>query len=143
MDASYFQALQYTNLRVMRYAEVLLLAAEAHAMSDGARVDEYVNAIRSRARLQPLSGATLEDIKAEKRLELCLECVRFQDLVRWGDAEKYLGDKGKSIPAFSSKGVEAQAFSNATCGFRAKHNLLPIPRKEIELNRNMKQNTGW
>ncbi|MDE5628731.1 MAG: RagB/SusD family nutrient uptake outer membrane protein [Muribaculaceae bacterium] len=143
MDASYFQALQYTNLRVMRYAEVLLLAAEAHVMSGGTRADEYVNAIRSRARLQPVSGVTLEDIKEEKRLELCLECVRFQDIVRWKEGEKYLGEKGACVPAFSSSGVEPKAFTNATYGFKAKHNLLPIPRKEMELNRNMTQNTGW
>lgn len=143
MDASYFQALQYINLRVMRYAEVLLLAAEAHVMSGGSRADEYVNAIRSRARLQPLSGVTLDDIKAEKRLELCFECVRYQDLVRWGDAPTYLGQQGKAVPAFSTKGLEAKAFENASYGFKEKHKLLPIPRKEIELNGNMKQNTGW
>lgn len=143
MDASYFQALQYINLRVMRYAEVLLLAAEAQVMSGGNRADEYVNAVRSRAHLQPLSGVTLEDIKAEKRLELCFECVRFQDLVRWGDAPRCLGERGKYVPAFSAKGIEEKAYENAAYGFRDKHNLLPIPRKETELNRNMKQNTGW
>jgi len=63
--------------------------------------------------------------------------------VRWGDAAKCLGDRGKSVPAFSANGLEAKAFSNANYGFKDKHNLLPIPRKEIELNRNMTQNTGW
>ena len=143
MDASYFQALQYTNLRVMRYAEVLLLAAEAHVMSGGNRADEYVNAIRSRARLQPISGVTLDDVKAEKRLELCFECVRFQDLVRWGDASRYLGGRGKFVPAFSAKGIDNEAYKNNNYGFKDKHKLLPIPRKELELNRNMTQNTGW
>lgn len=143
MDASYFQALQYTNLRVMRYAEVLLLAAEANVLSGGSHADEYVNAIRSRARLQPVSGVTLEDIKAEKRFELCFECVRYMDLVRWGDAEKCLGNKGKTIPAFSTTGIKENAFENSNYGFKAKHNLLPIPRKELELNKNMSQNTGW
>lgn len=143
MDASYFQALQYTNLRVMRYAEVLLLAAEAHVMSGGNRADEYVNAIRSRARLQPISGVTLDDVKAEKRLELCFESVRFQDLVRWGDAPHYLGGRGKFVPAFSAKGIDSEAYKNNNYGFKDKHKLLPIPRKELELNRNMTQNTGW
>lgn len=143
MDASFFQGLQYINLRVMRYAEVLLLAAEAHVMSGGSRAAEYINAIRTRAHLAPLASVTIDDVKAEKRLELCMECVRYQDLVRWGDAAKYLGEQGKNVPAFSAAGVDAAAFSNATYGFKDKHNLLPIPRKEIELNRNMKQNTGW
>lgn len=86
---------------------------------------------------------TLDDVKAEKRLELCFEGVRFQDLVRWGDAPTYLGQRGQSVPAFSAKGVEDQAYKNANYGFKDKHKLLPIPRKELELNRNMTQNTGW
>lgn len=143
MDASYFQALQYINLRVMRYAEVLLLAAEAHVMSGGSRAAEYVNAVRSRAQLPALGTVTMDDIKAEKRLELCFECVRFQDLVRWGDAESVLGERGRNVPAFSADGVKDNAFTNSLYGFKAKHNLLPIPRKEIELNNNMIQNTGW
>lgn len=143
MDASYFQGMQYINLRVMRYAEVLLLAAEAHVMSGGSKAVDYINGIRKRAKLSPLGSVTIEDVKAEKRLELCMECVRFQDLVRWGDAAKYLGEQGKNVPAFSASGIEANAFTNATYGFKEKHNLLPIPRKEIELNLNMEQNPGW
>ncbi|MGN1260695.1 MAG: RagB/SusD family nutrient uptake outer membrane protein, partial [Alloprevotella sp.] len=105
-DASYFQALQYINLRVMRYAEVLLLAAEAHVLggNQGSAL-AYINEVRSRARLAPLSAVTLEDVKKEKRLELCMECVRYQDLVRWGDAEAAMGSQGKEIPAFKVDGV--------------------------------------
>lgn len=143
MDASYFQALQYTNLRVMRYAEVLLLAAEAHLLSGGTRAAEYVNLIRERARLPKLANVTLDDVKAEKRLELCFECVRYMDLVRWGDAAKCLGDRGSVVPAFSANGLDPKAFTNGSYGFKDKHKLLPIPRKELELNKNMQQNTGW
>ena len=142
-DASFFQALQYINLRVMRYAEVLLLAAEAHVM--GGSMDKalkYINEVRTRARLQSLSSVTLDDVKKEKRLELCLESVRYQDLVRWGDAETIMKDQGKEIPTFSNSGVEFQ-FKNSTYGFKTKHKLLPIPRKEIELNPNMVQNENW
>lgn len=143
MDASYFQALQFTNLRIMRYAEVLLLAAEAHVMGGGSKAAEYLNAVRSRARLQPLGSVTLEDIKKEKRLELCFEGTRYQDLVRWGDAEKCLGEQGKNVAAFSATGLTPDAFTNSNYGFKAKHNLLPIPRQEMELNKNMRQNPGW
>lgn len=142
-DASYFQALQYINLRVMRYSEVLLLAAEAHVQNgNSGKALNYVNQIRSRARLDNLTNVTLNDVKEEKRLELCLESVRFQDLVRWGEAEKYLGEQGKEVKAYSSNGVEV-LFTNPTYGFKAKHQLLPIPLKEIELNPNMEQNEGW
>lgn len=142
-DASYFQSLQYINLRVMRYAEVLLLAAEAHVQAGSSeKALRYINQIRTRAQLTPLSSVTLKDIKEEKRLELCLESVRFQDLVRWGDAEAAMGEQGKEILAFSATGVEP-LFTNTTYGFKAKHKLLPIPRKELDLNPNMQQNENW
>ena len=103
-DASYFQALQYINLRVMRYAEVLLLAAEAHVMGGSKdKAVAYINQIRERAQLAPLSSVTLDDVKKEKRLELCMECVRFQDLVRWGDAESVLGNQGKKSSCIQSR----------------------------------------
>lgn len=142
-DASYFQALQYINLRVMRYAEVLLLAAEAHVMGGSKdKALDYINQTRTRARLDRLTSVTLDDVKTEKRLELCLECVRYQDLVRWGDAETVMAEQGKQVPAFSLKGAEF-LYSNPTYGFKAKHKLLPIPRRELELNPNMKQNAEW
>ena len=84
----------------------------------------------------------MDDIKAEKRLELCNEAVRFQDLVRWGDAQSAMGNQGKEIPSFTGNGVQWN-FKNETYGFKEKNNLLPIPLKEIELNPNMTQNTGW
>ncbi|NDV59401.1 RagB/SusD family nutrient uptake outer membrane protein [Bacteroides sp. 519] len=142
-DASYFQALQYINLRVMRYAEVLLLAAEAHVMGGSKdKALDYINQTRTRARLDRLTSVTLDDVKAEKRLELCLECVRYQDLVRWGDAETVMAEQGKQIPAFSLEGAKF-LFNNPTYGFKTKHKLLPIPRKELELNPNMVQNANW
>ncbi len=142
-DASGFQVLQYINLRVMRYAEVLLLAAEAHVQGgDQSKAVDYINRIRTRAHLNPLSSVSLDDVKKEKRLELCLESVRFQDLVRWGDAERVMANQGKDIPVYSSEGVKF-TFHNDTYGFKAKHKLLPIPRKEMELNPNMVQNTNW
>lgn len=143
MDASYFQGFQYTDRKIMRYAEVLLLAAEANLQAgqpDKALYD--INQIRERAKETPLTSVTLDDIKTEKRLELCLESTRFQDLVRWGDAKKALGSQGKEIPNYSSKGVSWD-FSNSTFGFQDKHMLLPIPLKERELNPNIQQNTGW
>lgn len=142
-DASYFQAFQYINLRVMRYAEVLLLAAEAHVLGGSKdKALDYINRIRTRARLKNLSTVTLDDVKKEKRLELCLESVRYQDLVRWGDVSTFLSEQGKEIPSFSIGGVVIQ-FENSVYGFKEKHKLLPIPRKEIELNPNMKQHESW
>lgn len=144
-----YQVLQYINLSVMRYAEVLLLAAEAHVMagSDQAKADRYLNEVRNRARLEQKSGVTLDDIKKEKRLELCMESCRYQDLVRWGDAETVLREQGGTIPSFTlsdeGESVNTNAYQNSEYGFKEKHKLLPIPAIEIQLNENMQQNQGW
>jgi len=101
-----------------------------------------INEIRTRAHEASLTSVTLNDIKTEKRLELCLEGTRYQDLVRWGDAKVALADQGKQIPNYSSKGVSFD-YTNSQYGFKDKHMLLPIPLKEKELNPNIVQNTGW
>ena len=153
MDNPGFQIGQYCNYRLMRYAEVLLMAAEAHVMSTDpeGRALKYINEVRQRAKLEPLPAVTLEDIQKEKRLELCLECVRYQDLVRWGLAEEVLGEQGKEVPAFSStlqpdetfKVAVTWPYSNSEYGFKARNKYLPIPLKETEVNSNMHQNTDW
>lgn len=159
-----WQAIQYIDYRIMRYAEVLLLAAEAHVMSGNqSKALEYINKIRDRAQEEPLASVTLDDVKKEKRLELCFESVRYQDLVRWGDAEAAMGQQGKEIPVTGNivctdaNGNPMQdadgnyiyeystnwPFTNSVYGFKEKHKLLPIPQKELEVNSNMQQNPGW
>jgi hypothetical protein len=138
-----FRAWQASNLRVMRYAEVLLLAAEAHVMGGGNQAANYVNQIRTRAQLSSLGSVTFDDVKTEKRLELCAEGVRFQDLVRWGDAPAALGNQGKDVYQFNGTNATVE-YSNSEYGFKTgKHELLPIPGKEIMLNPNINQNPGW
>ena len=139
----------YNNYRWMRYAEVLLLAAEANLLAGNqSEADACLNEVRRRAQL-PDKTATLEAIKTEKRLELCSEYVRFQDLLRWKDAESVLKNQGAEIPVlikesgvvrleYKKYNVDANRF-----GFKAKHYLLPIPAKELRLNPNMTQNEGW
>lgn len=145
-----FNCNAYSNAMILRYAEVLLCAAEANLLSGNqAKADQYVNMVRRRARLDPKSGVTLDDIKKEKRLELCFEYARYIDIVRWGDGERVLGEQGKSIPQYSYNAetgigeVNYNAYTNTTYGFKEKHNLLPIPQTEIEVNPNMEQNPGW
>lgn len=148
------QFYQYIDLHFMRYAEVLLMAAEAHVQT-GQGVEKalsYVNEIRERAHLSPISSVTLDVIKTEKRLELCMEGVRYQDLIRWGDAETVLKEKGHYIPSLvmdkntsSEPIVKSDGFVNQTgYGFKKnKNELLPIPEKEMMLNPKMEQNPGW
>jgi len=132
------------NYRMMRYAEVLLLAAEASLQSgDQPSALNYINQIRTRAKLPALSSVTLNDIKKEKRLELCLEMVRFQDLVRWGDAAATLANRGKQVPIFNGTTV-SYPYTNETYGFKAgKNELLPFPEHEMGVNQNLVQNPGW
>lgn len=165
------QMLQWNNLRIMRYAEVLLMAAEAHIQGgvDAGKALTYVNEIRERAQLPALSAVTMDDVKKEKRLELCLEGCRYQDLVRWGEAEAVLGQQGKQIPSFTwtitdvnkdsptygeivydENGVTVitsheltYPYKNTEYGFKARNKYLPIPLREIDVNPNMKQNEGW
>jgi hypothetical protein len=103
---------------------------------------EYINQIRTRAKETPLTSVSLNDIKTEKRLELCLECVRYQDLIRWGDAKAAMAEQGKQVPAFAIDGVQWN-WQNTSYGFKDKNYLLPIPLKELELNPNMQPNAGW
>ncbi|MBQ9712044.1 MAG: RagB/SusD family nutrient uptake outer membrane protein [Bacteroidales bacterium] len=149
-DLPGFQIFNWRNFRIMRYAEVLLCAAEANLLSGNqALADKYVNQVRSRARLEPKSNVTFDDIKTEKRLELWGENLRYLDLVRWGDAEKVMGEQGHYVPAYSydastgEEKVDPAAFVNTVYGFKAKHKLLPIPANEIQVNPNIKQNEGW
>lgn len=130
-------------MRVTSSSEVLLLAAEAHLQAgNSSKALDYINQIRTRAHEAPLASVSLNDIKIEKRLELCNESVRYQDLVRWGDAQTAMGQQGKEVPVFTTTGVQ-WLFKNENYGFKEKHQLLPIPLKEIELNPNMTQNAGW
>lgn len=130
----------------MRYAEVLLCGAEASlASGDAATALDYINQIRSRAKLAPLPSVTLDDIKREKRLELCGEGQRFQDLLRWGEAAEKLAGNGKQFPLLQAGGtVKYQTTGNTVYGFKTgKHEYLPYPATETRLNSAIKQNPGY
>ena len=112
------------NFRAIRYADVLLMAAEALAQGGGnaGLAQQYLNQVRERAGLEPFSGGGLiEAIYEERRRELVGEGQHFFDLVRTGRA--------------------AQAIEGFTPG---KHELFPIPEIEIQLAGNRwEQNPGY
>ena len=114
------------NIRVMRYAEILLMNAEA-AFNLGkiGEATTLVNMIRNRAGLPSLLIVGINDIWKERRSELAMEQDRFFDLVRQGRAGTVLRALGKPF-------------------VDGKHELFPIPQAEIDLsNGKLKQNPGY
>lgn len=115
------------NMRIIRYAEVLLIFAEAMAngvsitATSGYTADMALNEVRARAGLQATT-ATLDNIYDERRAELALEENRFFDLVRWGKAAEVLGPLG------------------FTAG---KNEVFPIPATQRQLNSKLPQNPGY
>lgn len=80
------------NVRLLRYAEVLLMNAEAKVRA-GKSGDAPFNEVRTRAAMPTKTGVTLEEILDERRMELCAEWgLHYTDLVRTGNAETVLND---------------------------------------------------
>ena len=94
----------WLNIRILRYADVLLMAAEAsNEIGDTSAALANLEKVRSRARgmTNVLPEITTTDkealrtaIKKERRAEFAMEYERFFDLVRWEDAQTVLGGKG-------------------------------------------------
>jgi hypothetical protein len=110
------------NYRVIRYADVLLMAAEAHFhLGNNQIAQQLVNQVRVRAGVPGIPVQSLNDIYKERRFELSGEGHRFFDLVRTGQAAQFID------------------------GFViGKHELFPIPQVEIDLaGGNWQQNSGY
>lgn len=133
------------NLIHIRLGEVYLLAAEANLSVNPTKATQYFNVIRTRAKAPTVANVTLADIQTEKRLELCWEGSRFQDLNRWGIAYEKLKDCNNVQPYLLQDGtIEYRSLNNPVYGFKkGKHELLPFPANEIRLNENIVQNPGW
>ena len=139
------------NTPMLRYAEVLLLYAEAKFLADGDADKsglKALNEVRKRAQIPELTSMKYQDIKDERRAELFCEQERFFDLVRWGDAPTALANKGKTYYTFygykagtTDWNVEAVAGSGK--GWQDKYSLLPFPFEQTSANPNLKQNPGW
>lgn len=148
-EAVYSGWATYRDVRWMRFAEVLLCGAEAHLRGNyqAEKAVTYVNRIRTRAQLPALASVTFEDIKREKRHEFVGECLRFQDLLRWGDAYAQLKDNGLQYPLCAPNGtvtMNPTGKTSANAGFKqGKHEHLPYPYTETTLNKNIKQNPGY
>lgn len=116
------------NVRLIRYAEVLLFAAEA--LNETGKTNEalaYVNLVRLRSGLSAIESADANSLREiiykERRSELAMEGSRYFDLVRQGRAEEVLGPLGF---------------------VKGKHELFPIPQSEIDISGGkLQQNPNW
>lgn len=124
------------NYRLIRYADVLLMYAEAlNGLNRTADAYPYVDRVRQRAGLATLTSAKpglnqtafLTQLKHERIVELAGEGWRWADLARWGD----LG------PSLRTRDTE---FTNFIVG---RHELYPIPQRDIDLNPNLTQNPNY
>ena len=143
------------NLPVMRYAEILLMYAEACARTNDNDGLQYLQAIQNRAGSAHVSQTlTLDEVKNEKRFELYMEGCRSADLIRWGDTQS-LKVQDYNVPSFVSddKGnvkvdnSEADYYKKnygTKLGFKdGKDELLPFPLDVTNLNQGITQNPGW
>jgi len=132
----------------MRYAEVLLLYAEAclGSASEAAGL-QAINEVRVRAGLDALGSYTLQDVKDEKRAELWGEGERFFDVIRWGDAATEFANVGKFSCTFIGASDYTHSVLQEACngwtGWQEKYKLIPFPYTEKQLNPNLVQNPGW
>jgi hypothetical protein len=132
------------NFPIIRYAEVLLIAAEAlnEAGTDNSNVIEYLNMIRNRAGLADLSAevtgnqsALREEIRRQRRLELAYEGKRYFDLNRWGILEETQAVQGVTVPA-------ERTITHPITG--KSYFLYPLPATEFINNANLgNQNPGY
>lgn len=143
-DANYSN----TNWYILRYSDVLLLYAEAlNELNKAPTEDAYeaVNIVRRRAGLPNLSGLSYDSfrqaVRDERSHELCFEGHRKQDLIRWGI---YYDSIIQTRDALNEWHEEAN--KNYLVGVyteEGKHELLPIPQRELDLMKECDQNPKW
>lgn len=118
------------NLRVIRYAEVLLMASEAeNELGNASKACEYLNTVRKRAGLTDFVSTDQNEIRQavwkERRVELAFEHDRTFDLRRQGRIGDVMRAHGKAF-------------------VDGKHELFPIPQRQIDLGEGkLIQNPGY
>ncbi|MHB9142359.1 MAG: RagB/SusD family nutrient uptake outer membrane protein, partial [Paludibacter sp.] len=126
------------NFPVYRYSGTLLLLAECLVEENkAAEALPYINQVRVRAGLDPLTVVTRENVANEMRHELAFENHRWTDLVR----------TGKAIEVMSAFGVEMKKLHPwlLPTSFNVTQNKLiyPFNFRELDVNKNLIQNPGY
>ena len=145
---------------LMRYAEVLLNAAEAYNEANGGpdpMAEAWLNAVRARVGLPAVaSGMSKEDFRKalilERELEFGFEEVRWFDMVRWGlkdaftarlKALEVTGNKQKNATSFTFSVKDAYPPRVWYNDWDTRWYLAPIPAVEVNKGYGMTQNPGW
>lgn len=149
---------------IFRYAQVLLNYAEAKAELNECTqeiLDITINAIRDRVAMPHLTtdvgfvdpnwpawevaiSPLINEIRRERRIEICAEGKRWDDIVRWKAGkllENPLTILGARDPKTGQYKVMYSGFGNRT--WNDKLYLYPLPREELTMNPNLVQNPGW
>ncbi len=119
-----------TNLKIMRYSDVLLMLAEAEYHLNGSTQLglDCINEVRNRTGLTPVTEVTPEAIIHERDVEFGFEWMRYFDLVRWSLLPEPWVNITDYIPEFQV----------------GKNEVLPLPQYEINLSGgSLHQNSGW
>lgn len=133
---NYFSPIDF---RIMRYADVLLMQAEAlNEQGNTSSAVPLINQVRARVGVTPLSAGAFTQsslrtqLMHERIVELCGENTRWTDLQRWGLLDNQAG--------VSSIAARDPDFVNFVVG---KSYYLPIPLADISLDPALKQNPGY
>lgn len=146
------------NWYVLRYADVLLLYAEALNECKGGPTNEAyaaVNKVRRRGYGNPtsttgcdlVSGMTQEEfrqaVRQERAYELAFEGHRRLDLVRWGIYYQTIQDTYKALANWWT--TDSGTFNYAVYRYtqEGKHELMPIPQHDKDLCKQFEQNPNW
>ncbi|MEM6697086.1 MAG: RagB/SusD family nutrient uptake outer membrane protein, partial [Bacteroidota bacterium] len=122
------------NLRMLRYADVLLMFAEAEFMLNGSSAEAVnaINEVRARVEMPLFDAITMQDIEDERIKELTFERTRYFDLLRWGKVVERLVNN----PDLKSE-------SAGTAAYKPGREYIAIPQNEIDGNPNFVQNPGY
>jgi hypothetical protein len=124
-----------TDFPVLRYADALLMLAEA--LGESTESYGYINQVRARANLGPVSAATpgtfIDKLMHERQVEFAFECQRWHDLLRLDQAEALAIMNANLAKEFPGQNIVIDA-----------HNLLaPLPNTEGQTNNLVVQNPGY
>ena len=141
-DVAGAENMQLNNIHDMvliRFADLLLMQSELKENTDG------INKVRARAGLNPISDYSLQALQNERRWELAMEGIRWNDIRRWHIAADAL-DKQQGIDIYN-KGIATKNTAHGG-GYRARYNATAgfqkIPENQVDLSEGgIKQNPGW